>query len=336
MLKFLKPLMICPLCKGELIWTVTSENVNHITEAKIECSSCHEKYFIEDSVACFLIGYDKSNDNWQIGDDYLSIFFSEHPEIKYKLLKTPVEKLNAADLYTRASLLKEMNDNEEAERLGKLGYEKAYTEQYKNAIQSQIDYVLQQLKHTKGFVVDIASGSCTLVDKLLEQTMLDVIATDISFNIMKKAHNKEIKKGYEDRSTFIAFDAAQSPFRNTVIPIMTTFAGLQNILKPDDIVLELKRICTNRFYSISSFCPESDSVNKEVLEKIGIDKMWIKERNISEFKRNDWDVDIENSIIAEVKPTPMGEIVEGVGIDGIPVADSQFECCTVVYSIKEE
>lgn len=336
MLKFLKPLVICPQCKGELLWTVTSENVNHITDATMECSCCHEKYFIEDSVACFLIGYDMTNDNWQKGDDYLSKFFSEHPEIKDKLLETPIEKLNAADIYTRASLLKEMNDNEEAERLGKLGYEKAYTEQYKNAIQSQFDYVLQQLKHTQGFVVDIASGSCTLVDKLLEQTMLDVVATDISFNIMKKSHNKEMKKGYEDRSTFIAFDVIKSPFRNKVIPIMTTFAGLQNILKPDGVISELERICSKKFYSISSFCPESDSVNREVLEKFGIDKMWIKERNISEFKRNGWNVDIENSIIAEVKPTPMGEIVEGVGIDGIPVADSQFECCTMVYSIKDE
>jgi len=143
-----------------------------------------------------------------------------------------------------------------------------------------------------------------------------------------------MKKGYEDRSTFIAFDATQSPFRNNVIPIITTFLGLQNILKPDDIVLELKRICTNRFYSISSFCPENDSVNNEVLEKFGIDKMWIKGKNISEFKRNGWNIDIENSIIAEVKPTPMGEIVKGVGIDGFPVADSQFEYCTMVCSVN--
>jgi len=167
MLKFLKPLMICPQCKCELLWTVTSENVNHIIEATIECSSCNEKYFIEVSVACFLIGYDKPNDNWQKGDDYLSKCFSEHPEIKDELLDTPVDKLNAADLYTRASLSKGIND-EEAEILEKLGYEKAYTEQYKNAIQSQFDYVIRQLTHKQGFVVDIASGSCTLVDKLLE------------------------------------------------------------------------------------------------------------------------------------------------------------------------
>jgi ubiquinone/menaquinone biosynthesis C-methylase UbiE len=130
--------------------------------------------------------------------------------------------------------------------------------------------------------------------------------------------------------SYIAFDANAIPFKDNSIDYMTTFVGLQNIGNPNQVFNELKRASDEIFYAICVFCPENDFTNRTFLENYVIDKLWIKNRFIGEFEKVDWKTDCKNSIVAEVKPTPTGEIVKGYGRDGFPIADSNFEYCTMI------
>jgi len=329
--KYLKDLIVCPICKKELIWNVISEDDVHVINAKVDCPSCHKEYFIKDKIACFLADYKADDDNWQRGDDYLTNYFKDNPQIKDELLQAPVETLNAADLYTRASLEKIQGNEEEALRLSALGYEKAYTPESQNATRSQLAFVVKQFVNKSGFILDIASGAERLVSQLRLHTKMDIISTDISFSILKKCQ-ADLMELEINRMSYIAFDANYIPFKDGSIKNITTNAGLQNIEKPTEIINELRRVCKGKFFAICGFCPEADFENKKVLEQWGIDKLWIKDRLVFEFVKAGWKVNCHNSIITEVKPTPMGEIVKGVGIDGFPVTDSHFESCTMEFS----
>lgn len=328
--KYLHHLLICPNCKHDLKWDISCEDNVHIIDAKIICPACNKNYFISDRIACFLVDFNDTEDNWQRGDDCLTKYFIDNPCVKDELLNSLIDSLNAADLNARAIVVKRQGNIEEAAMLNKLGYEKAYTQQTQKAIQSQLDFVSQQFAGKNGFIVDIASGTGRLVDILFSRTPMDIIATDISYSVLKKSQSNLKTLEEINRMSYITFDANAIPFKDNSIEYMTTFIGLQNIGNPNQIFNELKRVSDGTFYAICDFCPENDLTNRTALENYGIDKLWIKNRLIGEFEKVDWKTDCKNSIVAEVKPTPAGEIVKGYGIDGFPIADSHFEYCTMI------
>jgi len=44
------PLLVCPLCKGELTLTVASEVDDEVMEGEFNCASCGVSYPIEDGI----------------------------------------------------------------------------------------------------------------------------------------------------------------------------------------------------------------------------------------------------------------------------------------------
>ena len=110
---------------------------------------------------------------------------------------------------------------------------------------------------------------------------------------------------------------------------MTTNAGLPNIEDPGDLTKELKRIVKGTFLAISHFFPEKDDENHALIKQAGIEAFVYKESALKHFSAAGWKTKIESTCIANALPTPESEIFEGVRADGLPVAPTKMEFCTI-------
>ena len=86
------------------------------------------------------------------------------------------------------------------------------------------------------------------------------------------------------------------------------------------------------FLAISHFFMEEDDANAEIIRKIGLDKMLYREAALALFEEAGWVVAVMNSCVGEARPTPVGVILEGARIDGLPVADTNLEWCVLLAS----
>ena len=110
---------------------------------------------------------------------------------------------------------------------------------------------------------------------------------------------------------------------------MTTNLGLPNIEDPGGLMNEIGRIVSGTFLAISHFFPIEDDQNDAVIKQAGIEAFVYKESATHYFSETGWKIKIENSCIAKALPTPESEIFEGARADGLPVAPTQLEWCTI-------
>ena len=330
MFKFLKEMLVCPECHGELIWEITDENDIHIIEAKIKCHDCNKIYAVKNGVGCFVEYVKSSDDGWQNEENWLNNLLAENPDIREKLMTTDIEEMNAADIMVRAKICRKEGNVAEADRLGKFWFKKAYKNEQIEAIFGQIDYIVNLLKDEKNIILDVASGEGGIVQKFLENTDTRIVSSDISFHVMEKAKESAEEKGYGDRVSYIAFDLNKTPFRDKSINIMTSLFGLQSVVSPVRIFEEIRRICDGKLYSACVFCCDENSKNVKLLEESGEDSMIIKDKYIEEFDKVGFTSIVKNSIITFNEPTPVGEIAKGVIIDGFPVEADDFEYAVVI------
>jgi ubiquinone/menaquinone biosynthesis C-methylase UbiE len=123
----------------------------------------------------------------------------------------------------------------------------------------------------------------------------------------------------------LAFDARRSPFKDGAIKMMTTNLGLINIEKPENLLIELRRIVSGKFFAISYFYPEDDEVNAETIKNLGVDQFLFRNSALESFYSAGWQVKMENMMIGKACPTPKGEVIEGAGIDALPVTETKLE-----------
>ena len=50
MRRYLMDVLVCPVCKGSLVLTVSKENEEEIIEGSLRCNSCNQTYPIEDTI----------------------------------------------------------------------------------------------------------------------------------------------------------------------------------------------------------------------------------------------------------------------------------------------
>lgn len=321
-------MLICPLCHNKLNWNIKDEDSDRIINGSATCTSCRSTYEIIDEIAVFLTNDLSRNDLWEQSESELEKYLRENPDIYDKLMNTPEDEMNGADYWFKATYFELKNDFETSSRLFKNAFKKIYTQDYVDGWESQIDFILNNIESNKP-IIDIASGKGYLVEKLLKETKNYVVATDFSPTIL--ARNKEYYKykGLYNRLSLIAFDARKTPFKDNSIEILTSNMGLQNIEQPGEVIKEMNRITKGIFMPIMFFIDKEDKVHIDLFNKYGNADYATRENAIETFKNAGWNVNIANSFLASIKPTPEGEILNGAGIDGFPIVDTEVEFCVI-------
>jgi ubiquinone/menaquinone biosynthesis C-methylase UbiE len=169
----------------------------------------------------------------------------------------------------------------------------------------------------------------------LKETRNPIVATDFSPTILRRNKEYYKTKGLYDRLSLIAFDARKTPFRDNSIAIMTSNMGLPNIEQAGEVTKELNRIIQNEFMSVMLFIDKEDKVHIDLMKQYGMGDYVTRDNAIETFEKSNWKVEICNPFLADIKPTPKGQIVEGAGIDGFPIEDTKVEFC-VIRAVKEQ
>lgn len=321
-------MLVCPVCHHELEWHIQEENQDRIINAKASCKACEAEYEVRDEIAVFLTDQLSRNDLWDSGESSMEKFFKENPDTYQKLMNTPEEELNGADYWFKASYFEMKKDFLTSSRMFKQGFEKIYTKDYINGWDSQMDYIVNNIENDQP-IIDLATGKGYLVEKLLMKKENYVAATDFSPTILRRNKEYYKAKGLYDKLSLISFDARKTPFRDNSITTMTSNMGLQNIEQAGEVTKELNRITQSEFMPVMCFIDKDDKTHIELLNKFGINAYSTRENAVETFKKSGWDIEICNSFLADIKPTPKGEILEGGEIDGFPIEDTQVEFCVV-------
>lgn len=321
-------MLVCPLCHSELEWHIKEDKDDRIINANISCSSCKSKYEVRDEIAVFLTSALSRNDLWQKSESELEKYLREKPDIYEKLMNTPEEELNGADYWFKASYFENKRDFITSSRMFKNAFEKIYSQDYISGWKTQMDYIINEIKDNKP-IVDIASGKGYLIEKLLKETKNYIVATDFSPTIL--ARNKEYYKykGLYDRLSLIAFDARKTPFRDNSIVTMTSNMGIQNIEQPGSVISEMNRITKKEFMCIMQYIDKDDELHIDFFKKFGGIDYATKDNAFQTFNNLGWNVKICNSYIANIEPTPKGEIIKEAVIDGFPIENTKVEFCVI-------
>jgi len=325
MQEFLIEMLECPACHGELNWKVIQHQGDRIKEAEVNCKKCDATYPVKKGIGLFLTPDLPRNDLWEQIDSQLIQYLRENPQIESKLMDVPLNTLNPADQFFRAQVLEERGEFAQAKATANFAYSKLYAPEYLKCYNAQINYLITQLSIFDGPIIDLASGRGDLAELLVRKLKQPIVFTDFSPQILRRNRRWLEFFGLYERVSLLAFDARRSPFKDGAIKMMTTNLGLINIEKPENLLIELRRIVSGKFFAISYFYPEDDEVNAETIKKLGVDQFLFRNSALESFYSAGWQVKMENMMIGKACTTPKGEVIEGAGIDAFPVTETKLE-----------
>jgi len=300
--------------------------------AEAHCSVCNAVYPVRDGIGLFLTPELPRNDMWEQVDSGVIKYLREHSEIERELMEVPPDTLAPADRFFRALVLEERGKYHEAQIMEDLANKDLYTLEYINCWNSQMDYVVEWLSGTDGPIVDLASGRCYLVEKVVNKLKRPVVATDFSPGVLRRDRRWFESLGLYEHVSLLAFDARRTPFKDGSVETLTTNLGLPNIEEPDSLLRELRRIVAGKFLAVSNFFPEEDEVNAKVIREAKLEALLYKRRALEQFTEAGWEVRVKNVCVGVARPTSPGVVLEGARIDGLPVADTNLEWCVLLLS----
>lgn len=329
---YLVEMLDCPACHGSLSWDVARQEGDLILEAVTRCKRCNADYPIREGIGVFLTPDLLRNDLWEESEQYVSQMLSEHPEIETQLMEVPLSELGPADRFIRCMVHEERKQWDQAKRAFDSARPGLYTNEYQACEESQISYVLDCLKNGSEPIIDLASGRCHLVERLIRNTTRNIVATDFSLRVMRRNREWLMYHNLHDRVSLLAFDARQTPFRDDCIDTMTTFVGLPNIENPGGLLKELRRVLSGRLRAISQFYPETDTVNVAALRDHGLANSMLLKPVLENFREAGWHGEIRNLCSGRALPTPRSAILADQGIDGFPISETMLDWCVIEAS----
>lgn len=328
--RYLIDMLVCPVCYEELAWRIDEAAGERIETAEAECVGCEAVYPVREEIGLFLTPDLPRNDLWEEVGSGLVRYLQAHPELERQLVDGPVESLAPADQFLRTLVLEERGDFGEAKIVQESAFKEMYTPAYMDCWQSQVDYVLEAVSRTKGPVVDLASGRGYLVEILVRRLQRFVVATDFSPGVLRRNRQWLMDIGLYEYVSLLAFDARRTPFRDGAVETLTTNLGLPNIEEPGDLLKELRRIVSGTFLAVSHFYPEDDAANGKVIRAARLDLLLYRRSALAQFMEAGWVVAVQNECVGEGRPTPPSAVVEGLRIDGLPVAETMLAWCVLL------
>jgi len=327
---YLIEMLECPACHNKLEWTIIERSRDRIEMAEAHCSACNAVYPVREGIGLFLTPDLPRNDMWEQVDGGVIKHIREHPEIERELMEVPLDTLAPADQFFRALVLEDRGKFHESQIVEESANKDLYTQEYINCWNSQMDYVIERLSETDGPIVDLASGRCYLVEKVVSKLKRPVVATDFSPGVLRRDRRWLESFGLYDHVSLLAFDARRTPFKNGAVETLTTNLGLPNIEEPGSLLRELRRIVAGKFLAISHFFPEEDEVNAKVIREANLETLLYQHTALEQFTEAGWEVGVKNVCVGGASPTPDGVVLEGARIDGLPVADTNLEWCVLL------
>ena len=329
MQKYLVEMLECPKCHGKLDWNITEQSHDRIEVAEACCQSCSSTYPVQDGIGVFLTTDLKRNDLWEQADR-LEELLKQNPEIEKRLMDVPLDTLGSVDQYYRGRIHKARGEIEAANTAISVSKKAMYSAETKRCTDNQIDYLISEVSKSKGPIVDLASGECGLVRRMLKDLPNLIVVTDFSPSILVKNRKWFMDQDLYDRVSLLAFDARQTPFATDSISLLTTHVGHQNIQNPGKLLEELFRIVNGKFIAVSSFYPEDDKENGAVIEEYGVAELWYRDKLLEHFQNAGWAVEVKNSCSIKTIPASPGVVLEGARVDGLPVQTTTLEWCVLL------
>lgn len=326
---YLIDMLECPVCHGSLSWDVSHQQDERIVEALARCSGCDAEYPIREGIGVFLTPDLPRNDLWEESERFVSQMLSDHPEIEEALMNVPVAELGPADRFICGMVHEERKQWDQAQQAFALARPGLYTDEYQACQKSQIDYVLGCLGNGLAPIIDLASGRCSLVERLLRNTTRPIVVTDFSTQVLRRNREWLIHHGLYDRASLLAFDARRTPFKDASINTMTSNVGLPNIEEPGSLLEELRRVVSGRFLAISHFYPETDTVNVAALGEYGLADSMLLKPVLANFRDAGWETEVRNLCSGRALPTPKSAVLVDQGIDGFPIVETTLDWCVL-------
>ena len=328
--EYLIPILECPACHGELDWTTSERNGDHVEEAEVGCVSCSAAYPIREGIGVFLTPDLPRQDLWEEVESELIAYLREHPRVERELMETPLGKLAPADQFFRALVLEERGAFADAKESGKAAHSGLYTSEYLACWESQYDYVLERLSFSDDPVMDLASGRGYLVERMAGNLDRPIVVTDFSPRVLRRDRRFLEFLGLYERTSLLAFDARRTPFRDGSVKTMTTNLGLANIENPGRLLDELRRIISGELLAIMTFYPAEDEENKEAIQSLGLASFLYQDTALDLLTSAGFEVELANIQVGRALPTPKSELLEGAEIDALPDAETEITWCTLV------
>jgi uncharacterized protein YbaR (Trm112 family) len=323
-------MLICPRCHSELVWQISRASDDRIDAARITCGECDADYEVREGIGNFLLPGDERRDMWEQIESGLMAHVRKNPDVHRRLMDGPSEELSPADKFFRVMVLEEEGHFGEASELDLVARKQIYTTEYLTCWESEVGYVLENIKESMHPVVDLATGRGNFVERLLRETERIVLATDFSPRVLRSNEARFQALGLSNRLSQVTFDARRTPFRDKSVHTLTTNLGLANIARPGELLKELRRIVSGKFLSITHFYPEGDRRNALAIHEAGLPTFLFRDRAIGEFQEAGWNVAVENRCRSVARPTPMSELLDGAGIDALPIVETELEWCVLV------
>ena len=329
---YLVDMLECPACHGDLDWIISEKTKTRIGTAEAHCKTCDAAYPVREGIGLFLTPDLPRNDLWEQMQSGLSLHLQENPKLERQLMEPSLDSLAPADRFFRALECEERGNYSEAQIAEHSANKDLYTPAYLNCWNSQMDYVIEQLSVGDGPIVDLASGRCYLVEKMLHNLKRPVVATDFSPGILRKSRRKLKHFGLDGRVSMISFDARRTPFKDGSVDTLTTNLGLPNIEDPGKLLKELRRITRGNLLAISHFFPEDDEANARVIRDAGLEMLLHRRTALEQFDDSGWDVEVKNACVGDARPTPPSVVFDGTRPDGLPVEETTLEWCVLFGS----
>lgn len=324
---YLIEMLECPACHSELEWNITEHCGNRIEEAEARCVACAASYPVREGIATFLTPDLPREDLWEQQGSYLTQYLREHPEVEHQLMDVPLETLAPADQSFRAGILDERGEYAQAKATADLSTG-VYTPEYRACSESQANHAIERLSASAGPIVDLATGWGGLVKEMASRLTQPIVATDFSPRVLRCDRQRWEFFGLYDKVSLLAFDARRTPFKDGAIKTLTTNQGLPNIMEPGDLLRELRRIVSGSFLALTIFYSEDDEANAAAIAEMGSDLLF-RRSTLECFARAGWEVEVVDSCFGKARPTPRSVLL-GVGIDGLPVAETMLEWCILL------
>lgn len=326
----LLPLLACPGCQGSLRWTVGSRRGEELWEGSARCDACGGAYPLRNGIAALLPSAGSAEDLWAEAGAWVRALPTEHPEETRRLLDSPIDELEGADLLVRGMLLEAQHDFVGAKSVLDRAIERLYVPEMRSASERQFHELLARLAAAPGPVVDLASGRGSLLEFLLPRSRHAFVATDVSPSVLARSRHYLGPLAPGGRLDLVALDARCLPFSDGSVPTMITNVGLMNIENPGNLLPELRRVLAGTFLAVTAFYPEEGGPNGETIARMGLEPVVYRERTLRSFEEAGLSVEVANTVRARAAPTPEGRVLEGVRPDRLPVVETVLEWCTLV------